>query len=221
MIKFPERENEEEENLKRKIWFSRNDERQVRVQEAPPTPRLKVKNAENKEDAKSLQRQKPNFLQWNHPNWELTSLATVKSKGQKIISVKSWEKTFVNLKLYIQKKKTQNFKNGTHKTFFRQVQTKSIYDQQPLYWRTFWRKPFRQRKKTPWRWHVPQKKQWANNWVSKSKQILYETAIFQQHSCFIHSFIPRGFFRHFLIFSPAWDVSQGKWASVEEVLSMT
>lgn len=119
------------------------------------------------------------------------------------------------------KKKTQNFKNGTHKTFFRQVQTKSIYDQQPLYWRTFWRKPFRQRKKTPWRWHVPQKKQWANNWVSKSKQILYETAIFQQHSCFIHSFIPRGFFRHFLIFSPAWDVSQGKWASVEEVLSMT
>ena len=110
MIKFPERENEEEENLKRKIWFSRNDERQVRVQEAPPTPRLKVKNAENKEDAKSLQRQKPNFLQWNHPNWELTSLATVKSKGQKIISVKSWEKTFVNLKLYIQKKKPKTLK---------------------------------------------------------------------------------------------------------------
>lgn len=97
-------------NLKRKIWFSRNDERQVRVQEAPPTPRLKVKNAENKEDAKSLQRQKPNFLQWNHPNWELTSLATVKSKGQKIISVKSWEKTFVNLKLYIQKKKPKTLK---------------------------------------------------------------------------------------------------------------
>ena len=83
-------------------------------------------------------------------NWELTSLATVKSKGQKIISVKSWEKTFVNLKLYIQKKKKQkNYKNGIHKVFFRQVQTKSIYDQQPLYWRTFWRKPFRQRKKTP------------------------------------------------------------------------
>lgn len=71
--------------------------------------------------------------------------------------------------------------------FFRQVQTKSIYDQQPLHWRTFWRKPFRQRKKIPWRWKVPQKKRWANNWVSKSKQILCETQSFNSIHFFIHS----------------------------------
>ena len=45
------------------------------------------------------------------PDWALTSLATMKFKEQKIISVMSWEKTSVNLKLYIQKKK-KIFKNG-------------------------------------------------------------------------------------------------------------
>ena len=83
----------------------------------------------------------------------------------------------------------------TIKAFFRQVQTKSIYDQQPVYWRTLWRKPFRQRKKTPWRWNVPQKKQWANNWVSKSKQILYETAILRQHSLFLSLIYPTWIFQ--------------------------
>lgn len=83
----------------------------------------------------------------------------------------------------------------TIKAFFRQVQTKSIYDQQPVYWRTLWRKPFRQRKKTPWRWNVPQKKQWANNWVSKSKQILYKTAILRQHSLFLSLIYPTWIFQ--------------------------
>ena len=140
---------------KRKFWREKSDFREMMkdrsgFRKLHLHPDWKWRTLKTKKMLKASRDRSPISSNGTTTNWELTSLATVKSKGQKIISVKSWEKTFVNLKLYIQKKKKQkNYKNGIHKVFFRQVQTKSIYDQQPLYWRTFWRKPFRQRKKTP------------------------------------------------------------------------
>ena len=97
---------------KRKFWREKSDFREMMkdrsgFRKLHLHPDWKWRTLKTKKMLKASRDRSPISSNGTTTNWELTSLATVKSKGQKIISVKSWEKTFVNLKLYIQKKKNK------------------------------------------------------------------------------------------------------------------